>query len=606
MGTTNLFSLSGEIVINSEYEFVVDGNFLYLLERYGGFSSTPAYRFSLTTQNLTLIPSGNERGDYAITDDGIVFNGFGELDGHASIKPQYLARDQNEPTVYAPAEDYRFGGVYFAAPAGGNTVRISYNADDGFKRERYDPATGTTTGLNSEFPGVTTSSAYFAGVVGDQLIVRENSSDGTSFYAYIDEKPEPLIDAESNQPFRLPRGVLRLYNHIYWVNYGTEFTPEVRAVEGMEVSLIATGQTTTLALSDITLSGGRVTMRFSGRTIGSDTKFFIVDDRSGTVLMDSLLSSLHYRHLVSAESGTWFAHHDTLADAYSLRYIRYDGTPATSIPLTGNLEPAGRLDPMAIGERLLFNLPDETGSRWWSADAAAGTITAMPGARPLGDHSDFDLYAQSTPSAVFYAGVNDERNEVTLWRTDGTPDGTYQVADINPTPSLAFSSNTRYNDSLLVLAAAGPQGVEPYVVDMTAEDRTALLADINPGGGHSYPDDIIVWDEGVYFTAYPDAQGARQLYYVQDFNTSTPRLQTVVRLSLYPNPTTERARVEVTDQHQLREIEVMDNLGRRVLRQAGGGQRAELDVSRLPAGTYHVISHFVDGGRGYGKLSVAR
>ncbi|MBC8081731.1 MAG: T9SS type A sorting domain-containing protein [Hymenobacter sp.] len=71
------------------------------------------------------------------------------------------------------------------------------------------------------------------------------------------------------------------------------------------------------------------------------------------------------------------------------------------------------------------------------------------------------------------------------------------------------------------------------------------------------------------------------------------------RLSVYPNPTTGRATVELSGYTQATELSVCNAVGRQVLRLDlpghAGIQQAPLDLSRLPAGVYLLRTRTADG-----------
>ena len=103
----------------------------------------------------------------------------------------------------------------------------------------------------------------------------------------------------------------------------------------------------------------------------------------------------------------------------------------------------------------------------------------------------------------FIAGTNFDpqgiNENVELWRTDGTANGTYQVKDINPGNVDSSPSKLRaVNGKLVFFATDGVHGRQPWVSDGTA-NGTNMLKDINhtPGQdsesyGYSY--DGYLWE----------------------------------------------------------------------------------------------------------------
>jgi ELWxxDGT repeat protein len=87
-----------------------------------------------------------------------------------------------------------------------------------------------------------------------------------------------------------------------------------------------------------------------------------------------------------------------------------------------------------------------------------------------------------------YLVANDGIHGEQLWKSDGTPDGTIMVTDINPGGQAGLSPGgfTVSNHKLFFSATDGMHGFELWQSDGTA-DGTAMVKDLNPGPGNSYP-----------------------------------------------------------------------------------------------------------------------
>lgn len=202
---------------------------------------------------------------------------------------------------------------------------------------------------------------------------------------------------------------------------------------------------------------------------------------------------------------------------------RTDGTAAGTtivkdiIPGPGGSALKGRYDIASTGSYLLFNSTTAaTGYELWRSDGTdAGTFLLKDiNSGPAG----------STPSAyqvyngivLFWAETGAEGRE--LWRTDGTNGGTTLVKDIRTGP--ASSINTRFpvptlsvlypfNNRMLFTADDGTNGEEIWTTDGTP-NGTYLLQDINPGPDRSFISLAagVPMNGKLYFAAYQQGSGS--------------------------------------------------------------------------------------------------
>jgi ELWxxDGT repeat protein len=137
------------------------------------------------------------------------------------------------------------------------------------------------------------------------------------------------------------------------------------------------------------------------------------------------------------------------------------------------------------------------------------------------------------------------------WRSDGTPEGTYIIKDISP-GERSIIRNDPYNkfsvtvkNLIYFTADDGQHGTELWRSDGTPEG-TFMVKDIILGEGHSYPKGLTVWNDVLYFIAgstekkcnfwktdgTPDGT-VRVKAFCETIETSNPRAMKVFNDSLY-------------------------------------------------------------------------
>lgn len=142
--------------------------------------------------------------------------------------------------------------------------------------------------------------------------------------------------------------------------------------------------------------------------------------------------------------------------------------------------------PSTFAEELYRTDGTQAGTVRIMAFDANGTGTAT-GLTSLGDGR-----------AVFMANLGDGNTE--LWITDGTAAGTGSLKDIKPGAEGQFFPSTSYiinagSGRVVFAADDGVNGRELWVTDGTP-DGTVLLKDINAGSGSSTPEDFITLPGG--------------------------------------------------------------------------------------------------------------
>ena len=130
---------------------------------------------------------------------------------------------------------------------------------------------------------------------------------------------------------------------------------------------------------------------------------------------------------------------------------------------------------LSIGDLVFFQSEDEAGL--WSLWRTDGTAEGSFELDPLGDPS---VLAPGPAGLVVFART-DAAHGSELWRTDGTVAGTRLVRDIRPGPDGSAPIWLTATGGLVAFRADdGEHGDEPWITDGT-EAGTVPLGDLNPG-----------------------------------------------------------------------------------------------------------------------------
>lgn len=117
-------------------------------------------------------------------------------------------------------------------------------------------------------------------------------------------------------------------------------------------------------------------------------------------------------------------------------------------------------------------------------------------------------------NGIYYQTLFNAVSGGELWRSDGTPAGTWQCTDINPGPGSSYPSFLIPMGSYVYFAAYSPDnGTEiwRYPLTGTMLSQAERVCDIVPGSGSSEPMWLTVMDGKLYFSAYREAEG-RELW----------------------------------------------------------------------------------------------
>jgi ELWxxDGT repeat protein len=200
---------------------------------------------------------------------------------------------------------------------------------------------------------------------------------------------------------------------------------------------------------------------------------------------------------------------------------RSDGTPAgTSLLKDVELPDASSavtaVTSLGDNRNVVFAADDgATGLELWRSDGTPAGTALVKDIRP-GPQSS--IFTDWTATAVFaeldgvtYFAADDGTAGFELWRTDGTPAGTFLAVDVMPGPhGSGPRALTRAGSRIFFAAMTNDVGLELWRSDGSVAG-TSMMGDLRPGSASSFPVPLTAVGDVLYFTAFNEPTG-RELY----------------------------------------------------------------------------------------------
>ncbi|MBU3010852.1 T9SS type A sorting domain-containing protein [Polaribacter vadi] len=164
--------------------------------------------------------------------------------------------------------------------------------------------------------------------------------------------------------------------------------------------------------------------------------------------------------------------------------------------------------------KLYFQAGDNStvGIELWESDGTTAGTKLFMDINTTGDYQYSSVKNFATFNGKMYFSASDGVNGEELWVSDGTIANTLMLKDINTNANLGSSPSglTVYNNKLYFAADEGSSiglvGRELWETDGTTAG-TKLTSDIQPGVGDSAPQNFIVFNNKLYFSASYNLSG---------------------------------------------------------------------------------------------------
>jgi len=203
--------------------------------------------------------------------------------------------------------------------------------------------------------------------------------------------------------------------------------------------------------------------------------------------------------------------------------LRSDGTTGGTLPLASASGPGNNARALATDGHRLFYLATDDGhgeEPWVSDGSPEGThliADIQPGAASstlVQDLEGFDPSPLAVANSLAFFAADDGVHGEELWATDGTAAGTRMVADLYPGPYPSSPREIVALGSFVYFVAEDPEhGRELFRTD-GGDKGIELVADLVPGVGSSLPQALAAVDGRLFFSAWTQVAG-RELWILE-------------------------------------------------------------------------------------------
>ena len=349
---------------------------------------------------------------------------------------------------------------------------------------------------------------YFAATgseAGRELYVTDGTEEGTELVSDINPGISGVVFIREDSSS--PDGFTEFNGRLYFAATGDEAGRELYVTDGTTrgtelIEDVNPGRKTAQELAEVSYSNYYINyysyVSFDRSGVKNDS-----DPRSLTEFKGKL-----YFSAVDKEFGReLYVTDGTVGDARRVTDLNPGGG--------SSFDPMDSSDFVQLGEKLYFVADNGTsGKEIYVTDGTAEGTKLIKDINPDGD--SFKIVGGSNFTEFgdkLYFVADDGTSGGELYVTDGTAEGTKLIKDINLGSGSSFEvagelylsrpDFTEFNGKLYFRANDGTSGTELFVTDGTAEG-TKLVADINPGSGGSFPTNLTVFNNELFFNASDD------------------------------------------------------------------------------------------------------